>query len=301
MDKKAKKSSQSSASDMAASASASAMDLGDTLTACTITPQMSVMHLKDSEYLCESVSHTIVDNTGPLLIFINNNCSFSPNPIGVLRLLPMHIGLLPAYLERHQDHLKKKGVEMLEKHLHDTKCPAGAGETLFPQDFGLVCTIASLSEEGHQYSTTGKREGHISFCLIPGFIKEAFTGVDDDGHEIFSHVINVYIHIYDVHRRRHNVVRKAEEEQAAAKDPANPPQKRSRGNNAPNQNYNRRPQPQPQAPEYSPAEFVDKVAEGMLKKQGMSNTLANFPAPPVSETPMPWVIPRKKSPDLPAP
>jgi hypothetical protein len=295
MEKKAKKPSLSSASDMVASA---AMDQ-EMLSASTITPQMSIMRLKDAEYLCESVSHTIVDNTGPLLIFINNNCSFSPNPIGVLRLLPMHIGLLPAYLERHQDHLKKKGTEMLEKHLHDTKCPAGAGETLFPDDFGLVCTIASLSEEGFQYSTTGKREGHISFCLIPGFIKEAYTGVDEDGNEIFSHVINVYIHIYDVHRRRHNVAKRAAEEQTAAKDPANPPQKRSRGNNAPNPNYNRR--PQPQAPEYSPAEFVDRVAEGMLKKQGMSNTLANFPAPPVSETPMPWVIPRKKSPDLPAP
>jgi hypothetical protein len=211
----------------------------------------------------------------------------------------MHIGTLPAYLERNQDLIKRKGMEMMEKHLYDTCCSVGAGETLGLDDFGLVCTIASLSDEGFQYSTTGKREGHISFCLIPGFIREAFTGTTEDGEEICSHVINVYIHLYDVHRRRPNVVKRALEEQAASKESTSTiPPKRSRNNNGPN----RRPPPPQQPPsEAFTDEFADKVAVGMLKRQGTVNTTANFPAPPVSAAPMPWVIPRKKSPDLPAP
>jgi hypothetical protein len=207
----------------------------------------------------------------------------------------MDIRQVPAYLIRNQDLIKQKGMEFLERHLIDTTCATGAGETLSVDDFGVKFMIASLSEEGRMFCTSvGKNEAPMGFCLIPGFIKEAFTGMDDQGNDVYSHVVNVYIHLYDAHRRRKNVLKRVKNEQEATKDGTAPvpPYKRSRPNNA--SNAGKKPVPD----EFVSQEFADKIAIGLSKQQGIVKTATNFPKLATSTSPMPWTK-SGESPDLP--
>ena len=103
---------------------------------------------KNADQICEFVDKTHFTKKGCLVQFINTNCAGSSSIIGGVRLGISDVNTLPAYLSKWKQHMRLHGIKMLARHLVDTHCPTGVGETLFPEDYGISFTVASLSPKG---------------------------------------------------------------------------------------------------------------------------------------------------------
>ena len=84
--------------------------------------------------VCEYVDKTHYSKKGCLVQFINTNCAGSSSVIGGIRLGLTEAEEIPSYISKWKQHLRLHGIKMLARHLIDTHCPTGAGETLFPED-----------------------------------------------------------------------------------------------------------------------------------------------------------------------
>ena len=103
---------------------------------------------QNADKVCEYVDKTHFSKKGCLVQFINTNCAGSSSIIGGVRLGITDVDTLPAYLSKWKQHMRLHGIKMLARHLIDTHCPTGVGETLFPEDYGISFTVASLSPKG---------------------------------------------------------------------------------------------------------------------------------------------------------
>lgn len=180
--------------------------------------------LPEEAFACDYVPKGIYHNQGPILQFINQNCADAATVIGGVRLPPMDVRTLPAYLSRNKQLVRAHAVRQLHQHLVDSQSAAGATESLGPDDYSMTFMLASVSKEGRALHPLGRQEGPLLFCMFPGLNQPVRLFDNADGSPEEVHVVNVYIHLYDVNRRRRAIIdRAAKAEEARVNALATPP------------------------------------------------------------------------------
>lgn len=182
----------------------------------------------EETYVCEYISSDTYKSHGTLLQFVNQNCADAASIIGAVRIPVNESHLLPAYLARHRQLVKRYAVRHLNRHLIETQSSAGATEKLCLDDYGMTYMLASVSKAGRTLPPSGRSEGPLQYCMYPKLNAPVTLYVNPDGTPERVHVINVYIHLYDVNRRRRAILERAskaeEAKVAAALAPPPPPQ-----------------------------------------------------------------------------
>lgn len=187
----------------------------------------SFVFLPEEDWCCDYVSSEIYRNRGPVLQFINQNCADAATIIGGVRLPSMDVRLIPAYLARNRQLVKAHAVRQLTRHLVETQSAAGANESLCLDDYGMTYMLATISKTARAHHPLARQEGPLMYCMFPRMNSPATLFVNADGSPEKVHIINVYVHLYDVNRRRRAIIEraaKAEEARAnAALAPPPPP------------------------------------------------------------------------------
>jgi hypothetical protein len=164
---------------------------------------------QDEEYVCQYVTDDAYKNKGTLVQFLNQNCSDAATIIGGVRIPISEAPLLPAYLCRHRQLLTRYAVWHLNRHLVETQSAAGATETLCLDDYGLSFMLASVSDAGKNLHPMRRMEGPLLYCLYPHLNTPVTLYTNPDGTLERVNVVNAYIHLYDVHRRRRSILLRA--------------------------------------------------------------------------------------------
>ena len=172
----------------------------------------------ESDFVCEYVDADAYKSRGTLLQFLNQNCADAASVIGCVRIPVSEAPLLPAYLARNRQLIRRHAIRHLSRHLIDVQSSAGAGEKLCDDDYGMSYMLASTSKAARALQPSGKQEGPLQFCLYPHLNAPVTLYVNPDGSREKVHVINVYIHLYDVNRRRRAVLMRAEENRIKAEE-----------------------------------------------------------------------------------
>jgi len=222
------------------SSNAESMDQQQSSSAVSISrpgPEISLQSINlEGGLLCEAIDSSLYRNRGVILQFINHNHPDSATVIGGIRLKVEDIKKVPAYLHKYKQRVKAYAIDVLQRHILDTQCPAGVSEAIAPDDYCLTYMIASLSENGRRLHPTGRQEGPLFYCLFPALVDEVYLYLEQDGTPSTAHVINVYIHLNEASRRRTAVhkrnceeaTKKAEAAAAAAARANGPDSKKPR-------------------------------------------------------------------------
>ena len=189
----------------------------------------------DREYACEFMDSSLYKKQGCIFQFINNNALGMASMIGGIRIGVTDIRKMPQYILRNKSHIKNHAIKLLTHHLIESQCSVGYGETLSQDEYGMSCSLASISHQGLRMHPTGRQEGPVFFCLYDGLIEPVILCKDNNGRILDSaYVFNVYINLLPPSQRRNALLRqKAADEDKQAREAANPPQKKSRGTQAP--------------------------------------------------------------------
>jgi len=178
-------------------------------------PEISMRSMNlEGELICESVDGSLYRNRGVILQFVNHNHPDSATVIGGIRLKLEDIKRVPAYIAKYKPRIKAHAIDVLQRHLLDTQCPAGVSEDIAPDDYTLTFMVASLSEIGRRLHPTGRNEGPLFYCLFPALLDETYLYLEADGTPSTSYVINVYIHLNEASRRRTAVFKRNKEDAA---------------------------------------------------------------------------------------
>lgn len=172
----------------------------------------------ESDFVCDYVGADAYKSRGTLLQFVNQNCADAASVIGCVRIPVSNATLLPAYLARNRQLVRQHAIRHLSRHLIDVQSSAGAGERLCDDDYGMSFSLASISKAARAFQPSGKQEGPLQFCLYPHLNSPVTLYVNPDGTKEKVHVINVYIHLYDVNRRRRAIILRAEEARIKAEE-----------------------------------------------------------------------------------
>ena len=172
----------------------------------------------ESDFVCDYVDADAYKSRGTLLQFINQNCADAASVIGCVRIPVSEAPLLPAYLARNRQLIRQHAIRHLSRHLIDVQSAAGAGEKLCDDDYGMSYMLASTSKAARALQPLGKQEGPLQFCLYPHLNAPVTLYINPDGSREKVHVINVYIHLYDVNRRRRAIIMRAEENRVKAEE-----------------------------------------------------------------------------------
>ena len=173
---------------------------------------------------CEYLDETFFTNKGVVVNFINSNCAGATNLIGGFRLSMSDIRKIPAYLAKHKNRIRAYAVRSLDRHIQNNLCSTGAGETLGSDEYGISFTVASLTEKGAQLNPSGRNEGPLYYCCMPGLLERAVIGHNEDGSMDMAYFVNAYIHLLPASTRRPQVLKKlAEDKKAVVMPQANQP------------------------------------------------------------------------------
>jgi hypothetical protein len=136
-----------------------------------------------------------------------------------MRLSFLDIKKVPAYLSKYWRLIKQHAIHALMQHFKEMQCGVGAAEELCTDDFGMTFTVATVT--GHRaLLNPGKRqEGPLFFCHFPALVDpvvltHADWGTHTEGESV--HVINCYISLPPPQLRRSLVIKKFQQDQAAA-------------------------------------------------------------------------------------
>jgi hypothetical protein len=171
------------------------------------------------ESVCEYLEESHYSKGGVIVQFINTNCAGSSSLIGGLRLGIMDVRMVPTFLSKWKSYLRLHGIKYLNRQMIDTHCPVGVGETLYPEDYGISFTMASLSTKGFQLNPCKRSEGPLFFCAYPGLVEPAVVNEDTNGIFDLAHVVNAYIHLLPTAGRRSSILRRIHAEAATGNEP----------------------------------------------------------------------------------
>jgi hypothetical protein len=73
--------------------------------------------------------------------------------------------LVPVYLSKYKLQIKAHAISTLDSHLREINNPAGCGENLSAEDYGITFRWAIVSELGAQLHPTGHRDRPLYFDL----------------------------------------------------------------------------------------------------------------------------------------
>ena len=194
---------------LAAETEASMQDDSETLDPTTLT--------------CEYLDETFFKNKGVVVNFLNSNCPGATNLIGGFRLALSDVRKMPAYLSKHKDKIRAYAVKSLDRHILDNLCSTGAGDTLSSGDYGISFTVASVTEKGAQLNPSGRHEGPLYYCSMPGLLEPVSVGFNEDDSLDQAHIINAYIHLLPAVQRRPQVLRRLGEEKIVTTSLGNSP------------------------------------------------------------------------------
>ena len=161
-----------------------------------------------TETLCEYINESHYSKGGVIVQFINTNCAGSASLIGGIRIGVVDIRLIPKYLSKWKSYLRLHGIKYLARQMIDTHCPVAAGEVLFPEDYGISFTLASLSDKGIKLNPCKRSEGPLFYCIYPGLNEAAVVNEQLDGSFELTHVVNAYIHLLPASGRRGAIIKK---------------------------------------------------------------------------------------------
>ena len=179
------------------------------------------VNLADEEVVCEYVHSSMMKANGVIIQYFNANATGATTHIGGVRIGLLDVRKAPAYVSKHKVALKQHGIRMLAKHLLDTQCAAGAGETLSIDDYGISFSLASVSPAGVALNPTRRHEGPLFFCLFSGLTDPTclseVSWEEGKASEV-AHVLNAYIHLLPGSQRRHRVLSKIKADGETPKD-----------------------------------------------------------------------------------
>ena len=115
------------------------------------------------ETLCEYIDESHWIKGGVLVQFINTNCAGSASMIGGIRLGITDIRMVPRYLSKWKSYLRLHGIKHLACQMIDTHGPTAAGETLYPEDYGISFTMGSLLDKGIKLNPCKRNEGPLFY------------------------------------------------------------------------------------------------------------------------------------------
>ena len=164
---------------------------------------------------CEYLDETFFKNKGVIVNFINSNCPGATNLIGGFRLALGDVRKMPAYLAKNKNKIRAYAVKTLERHILTNLCSIGAGDTLCSDEYGISFTVASVTERVAQLNPSGRHEGALYYCCMPGLLKPVNVGDNEDGSPDEAHIINAYIHLLPAAQRRPQVLKRIAEEKVA--------------------------------------------------------------------------------------
>ena len=184
----------------------------------------------DKEYACETMDSSLYRKNGCLLQFLNNNAQGMAGVIGGIRIAQTDIRKMPQYIAKNKGYIKNYAIKLLQKHLIETQCPVGAGESLSQEDYGVSFSVASLSPKALLLHPTRRQEGPLFFCLYDGLMEPIVLSRNNDNQVIDSaYMINVYLNLLPITQRRTAVLKKITEDEKAETLPSTaPPQKKSK-------------------------------------------------------------------------
>lgn len=181
----------------------------------------------EEAYQCDYVTSDVYGNRGAILQFINQNCADAATIIGGVRIPVGDPLLLPAYLTRNRQLVKRYAVRHLVRHLVETQSAAGAMECLTLDDYGMSFMLASISKAAKALHPLGRTEGPLIWCMYPRLNSPVTLYLNHDGTLEKAHIINVYIHLYDGNRRRNAIISRAfkadEARFSSERTPSTPP------------------------------------------------------------------------------
>lgn len=152
-----------------------------------------------------------MNSDGNVIIqFVNHNAHDSASIIGGIRVKVTDPSRIPAYLDKNDGAIRAHAIANLHRHLRETQCPVGLGETITADDFSMSYMVASLSARGATLHPYRRNEGPLFYCLFEQLIEELplqYVDMDEDvsPRAIF---INAYIHLTDQPRRRSAILKK---------------------------------------------------------------------------------------------
>jgi hypothetical protein len=156
--------------------------------------QLGYLQISEEEVECDYVDPSLYKLRGAIIQFENSNCTGATAHLGCVRIAEEDIRQVPAYLEIYEEQIKRAALELLNRHFNRNQCAVGMGEDLELEDFGLSFAIASLSADGLSLNPH-KKEGPLSYCLLPGFIQARTVAIFPDQSRDMAHVIHAYIHL----------------------------------------------------------------------------------------------------------
>jgi hypothetical protein len=169
----------------------------------------------EQDFVCEYISADAYKTHGAILQFLNQNCADAASVIGCVRIPVADAPLLPAYLARNRNLVRQHAIRHLTRHLVDTQSSEGAGEKLSDNDYGMSYMLGSISKAARALQPAGRQEGPLQFCLYPHLNSPITLYVRPDGTKEKAHFINVYIHLYDINRRRRAIIERAKKVEEA--------------------------------------------------------------------------------------
>ena len=246
--------------------------------------------ISEGEYCCDYISADIYQHRGVLLQFINQNCADAATIIGGVRLPISDIRLIPAYLARNRQLVKQHAVRQLQRHLVETQSAAGATDLLCLDDYGMTYSLASVSKQARALNPLGKQEGPLLYCMFPRLNAPITLYFNQDGSAEKAHVVNVYIHLYDVNRRRRAIIeRAAKAEETRAQAMAAPPLPPPTAVKRKGQVLNQQPAQQAQPASRQNGSANHRAAQTSWQPP-LPQPVAQPPPPPVARPPPPPVV-----------
>jgi hypothetical protein len=164
--------------------------------------QMDNLQLTPSDLYSPEVDPSFYVKNGVILQFINSNCAGQTTLIGGLRLALADIRKVPAYIHRNRSNIKYYAVKCLDRHMRFSQCSIGLGETLALDDYGMSCSIATLSQRAMELNPMKRSEGPLFYSALAGFVDPIFVGHTNGNMDDFAHVVNVFIHLLPPTQRR---------------------------------------------------------------------------------------------------
>ncbi len=152
--------------------------------------------------ICEFIHSSMLTQSGTIIQFVNSQAMHGVAEVfGGIRIALVDPNKIPGYLDRHKLIIKKHAMVQLMAHFKRANHPAGLGERITDEDFGMTFTWASLSSQGKRAIPSNRKEGPIFYGIFPYMI-EPVNVTRDLSRPEWVHVINCNINLVHQSGRR---------------------------------------------------------------------------------------------------
>ena len=171
----------------------------------------------ERDFKSQLVDDSIHNKRGIIIQFINSGCPGTFPVIGGVRINLEDIRMIPQYLHQNQALIKQHGARILLEHWKAINFGLGSLENLTIEDFGLVFTVASVSNNAIRLNPNQRTEGPLFYCHLPAMVfPQTIINADwaTSTEEYAVHIINAYITLIAPHQRRSVMIKRDREEKA---------------------------------------------------------------------------------------